>query len=438
MTKKVFVLDTNVLINDPRAVNKFSDHVCIVPMIVLEELDNHKSKERTGYPAREAIRALLRLINGANAGDIISLKDGGQLILDHEPRDANLIKKYKSLDLGKPDNRIIMVGLRYKHDPKYANRVTIVTNDGTVRAKAHAYRLASEEYRADNYTDDLERLYKEPTVIDVDPEQSTDFYSRGVVVKGDSLPGEAVFVRLDDDSKLLPAVFFDRRLHYLPDDEMKKQHYFTPRNLGQDLAFRLAMDDRIKVLILTGGAGTGKTLEALAIGMHAQMHRKGIIRIVRPTDQAAEGLGFLPGTLDEKMGPYKEAIESNYDVIAESLKKHKLKAEPFDVLCHADGKIRIKPINFDLGVTYRGFVICDEVQNLTVPQAKLFLTRIGGNTKVILTGDIGQIAESTYLTKRSSGLTHIISQMGHLPFVSHVHLTEGERSEVATAASQFL
>lgn len=437
---KVFILDTNILLVDPAAIDNFEEHVVVVSMTVMEELDGLKRRSSTEYEARQAINRILGLTTRHRPGEPVKLRAGGTFILD-----ANEVSRGESrgydLSLEKPDNRLLALAMRYKKDPDYPDRVVIVTNDAAVRIKAHALGIASEEYEAVNYRSQLDELYREPTLVDL-PESDWEGWNSGNPVK---LPGngwldEPVLVRLGDGDL---RTGFNRGGSVMPYGGLTDT-LVRPLNHQQELALQILHDYEIRVIALVGQAGTGKTILALATAVQQKLlgGTPGKVYIFRPNDQLADDIGFLPGRLDEKFSPYKRAIRDAYEVIQDSIsgsRKGK-RLQDFDSLTsdQGGGRMPILPINFIRGSTlHNALIIIDEAQNFTPHQMKTLLTRAGRNTRIIITGDPDQI-DNRFLSRRSSGLTHVIGKMRGQAIFACVNLTQGERSEVATLAAELL
>ncbi len=436
--RKVFILDTNILLVDPYAIDTFEDNVVVVSMTVMEELDGLKKRSNTEYEARQAINAILELTTSKKPGRQIQLRNGGYFILDSTEPKAKDLNDYQ-LNLEKPDNKIIATALRYRQDENYPDRVVIVSNDSAVRIKAHAIGLASEEYTAANFSNGVDNLYQAPTEVILTEQQTNDW------VKGKPIDHEGI----SDQPVLVSLGKSQWSSGHVKDDVIKPygaliSELVQPLNAQQELALQVAFDERNKIVALTGQAGTGKTILALAVAIEDKLlkNHPGKVYVFRPNDQLADDIGFLPGNLDEKFNPYKRAIRDVYEVLQQSgarLKKSK-KLQDFDSLTNdaGGGKMPILPINFIRGSTlHNAYIIIDEAQNFTAHQMKTLLTRAGRNARVIITGDPDQI-DNRFLTKRSCGLTHVIGKMRGNPIFAHVNLTQGERSEIATVAAELL
>lgn len=436
--KKVFILDTNVLLVDPDAIDNFEDNIVVISMTVLEELDGLKKRSSTEYEARTAINTILGLTTRHKPGEPVSLKSGGMFVLDSDELKNSNVKGF-DLTLEKPDNRLLALAIKYKHDPDLPNRVVIVTNDAAVRMKAHALGLASEEYEAVNFRTQVDDLYRAPTVIDLDSTQVNKW------IQGKAIPfqldrSEPVIVRIEQGEPM-SGYFRDGNIH--PYGALVST-IIEPVNAQQELALQVLYDHKKKVVALVGQAGTGKTILALAAAIEQKLlsTSPGKVYIFRPNDQVADDIGFLPGKIDEKFSPYKRAIRDAYEVIQNSVNKVKKnkRIQDFDALTNDEGggRMPILPVNFMRGSTlHNALIIIDEAQNFSAHQMKTLLTRAGRNTRVIITGDPDQI-DNRFLTKRSCGLTHVIGNMRDHDIFAYINLTQGERSEIASLAAKVL
>ena len=436
--RKVFILDTNILLVDPGAIDSFDDNFVVISMTVMEELDGLKKRSNTEYEARQAINAIVELTKHKKPGGQIQLRNNGIFILDSREANISEIQDFQ-LNLDKPDNQIIATALRYRQDVSYPDRVVIVTNDSAVRIKAHSVGIASEEYQAVNYNNGVDELYQKPSEINLTEEQVNQWV-KGKPFTIDHQRNEPVLVQLSQDqwatgqvkrNKLHPFGGFTSEL-------------VKPLNLQQELALQVAFDTGNKIVAITGQAGTGKTILSLAVAIEDKLlkNHPGKVYIFRPNDQLADEIGFLPGSLDEKFNPYKRAIRDVYEVLQQSATKLKRtrKMQDFDSLTSdsAGGRMPILPINFIRGSTlHNAYIIIDESQNFTAHQMKTLLTRAGRNSRVLITGDPDQI-DNRFITKRSSGLTHVIGKMRGNSIFAHINLTQGERSQIASVAADLL
>ncbi|NNC98745.1 MAG: PhoH family protein [Gammaproteobacteria bacterium] len=436
--RKVFILDTNVLLVDPDAIDNFEDNLVVLSMTVLEELDGLKKRASTGHEARLAIQKILALTTRNKAGEPVELRSSGQFIIDVSPHGDKCMEGV-DLTLDKPDNRLLALAIRYKNDPVHPNRVVVVTNDAAVRVKAHALGLASEEYVAVNYQNQVDELYQPPPVLKLD-NPSLETWLTGKSVQVNHPVAQSVLVD-QGDQQTDTGYVEDGNLHHYG---ALLSTLVKPLNAQQELALQVLYDQRKRIVALVGHAGTGKTILALAAAIEQKLlsTSPGKVYIFRPNDQVADDIGFLPGRIDEKFMPYKRAIRDAYEVIQGAIDKVKKgkRLPDFDTLTNDEGggRMPILPINFMRGSTlHNAIMIIDEAQNFSTHQMKTLLTRAGRNTRVIITGDPNQI-DNRFLTKRSCGLTHVIGKMrGHGVF-EYIYLNQGERSEIASLAAEVL
>lgn len=458
---KLFVLDTNVLMHDPMSLFRFEEHDIFLPMIVLEELDGHKKgMTEVARNARQASR-MLDALAGAQGADIAhGLKldttghpeAGGCLFFQTQPLDAKLPT---SLPPGKADNQILGVvqSLREKFAPR---DVVLVSKDINMRVKARALGLATDDYQNDKTLDDLDLLYSGSLAL------PTDFWAKhGNVESWQS--GSHTFYRIS--GPLVPSLLINQFVYFeapgepslyarvieirgktavlktLKDYGHLKNSVWgvTTRNREQNFAMNLLMDPEVDFVTLTGTAGTGKTLMALAAGLTQVLDDRRYTEIImtRATVSVGEDIGFLPGTEEEKMGPWMGALDDNLEVLgkSESGAGEWGRAATNELI---RSRIKIKSMNFMRGRTFLNkYVIIDEAQNLTPKQMKTLITRAGPGTKIICMGNLAQI-DTPYLTEGSSGLTFAVDKFKGWPHSGHITLARGERSRLADFASEVL
>ena len=465
---KLFVLDTNVLMHDPTCLFRFEEHDIYLPMITLEELDNHKKgMSEVARNARQVSRSLDALV-GDNAHDEISSgitlsKLGNKEAKGHLLFQTKLqhIDLPQGLPVGKADNQILAVvrALEVEY-PKRA--IVLVSKDINMRIKARALGLAAEDYFNDHVMEDSDLLYtgvielpsdfwnKHGKGIESWQENQHGFSSTFYRVTGPFIPqllvnqfvylepnnGEASFYGQVRQINGKTAVFQTLR------DYSNAKHSVwgvTSRNREQNFALNLLMDSDCDFVTLLGQAGTGKTLLALAAGLAQVLETKTYNEIIvtRVTVPVGEDIGFLPGTEEEKMSPWMGAFDDNLEVLNKSDSEGGDwgRAATQDLI---RSKIKIKSLNFMRGRTFvNKFVIIDEAQNLTPKQVKTLVTRAGPGTKIICLGNIAQI-DTPYLTEGSSGLTYVVDRFKGWTHSGHVTLARGERSRLADHASEVL
>jgi len=457
--KKIFVLDTNVLMHDPMSLFRFEEHDVFLPLITLEELDNHKKgMSEVARHARQVSRSLDALMENIDdiekgvALDRLGNVDAlGRLLVQTTELAAELPK---TLPVGKADNQIL--GVVFALSKLHPEReVALVSKDINMRIKARALGLLAEDYFNDQVLEDRDLLYSGIM------ELQSDFWeknSKGIEswqqggstyyrVSGPAVKDMMVnqFVYCETGIPLIAQVLeVNGRtavLKTLRDFSHNKNSVWgiTARNREQNFALNLLMNPECDFVTLLGQAGTGKTLLALAAGLSQVLESKQYSEIIvtRATVPVGEDIGFLPGTEEEKMAPWMGAFEDNLEV----LNKPDPSSGDWGRSATTDlirTKIRIKSMNFMRGRTFiNKFLIIDEAQNLSPKQMKTLITRAGPGTKVICLGNLAQI-DTPYLTEGSSGLTYVVDRFKGWPHAGHITLQRGERSRLADFASDNL
>jgi PhoH-like ATPase len=456
--KKLFVLDTNVLMHDPTSLFRFDEHDVYLPIATLEELDQHKrGLSDVSRNARQASRFLDEIVVGdIRSGLSIKTKDGqasrGKLFLQTEAINGELPSTLAS---GKTDNQILSV-VRFLQKKEPERQVVLVSKDINMRIKARALGLAAEDYFNDKVLEDADLLY---TGVRALPKDFWDTHGKDVEswkkeghtyyrVRGPLVSKLHVneFVFDESGDKPLYALVKEAQgrvavLETLRDYSHAKNSVWgiTARNREQNFALNLLMNPAVDFVTLLGQAGTGKTLLALAAGLTQVLDDKRYSEIImtRVTVPLGEDIGFLPGTEEEKMQPWMGALEDNLDVLNASDESGGEwgRAATRDLV---RSRIKIKSLNFMRGRTFvNKWLIIDEAQNLTPKQMKTLVTRAGPGTKVVCLGNIAQI-DTPYLTEGSSGLTYVVDRMKDWSHAGHVTLARGERSRLADHAAEVL
>ena len=460
--KKLFVLDTNVLMHDPMCLFRFEEHDIFLPMIVLEELDSHKKgMTEVARNARQTSRMLDALV-GVNDGDIsngLSLAStghkevGGNLFFQTMPLPIDMPT---SLPQGKADNQILGV-VKALGEIHVKRQVVLVSKDINMRVKARALGLHAEDYQNDKTLEDGDLLYSGSLAL------NSDFWSKQAKTIESWQSAGHTYYRIS--GSIVSSLHINQFIFYesagepslyarvteirgktavfktLKDYSHLKNAAWgiTTRNREQNFALNLLMDPEVDFVTLTGTAGTGKTLLALASGLVQVLDERRYTEIImtRATVSVGEDIGFLPGTEEEKMGPWMGALDDNLEVLG----KTDTSAGEWGRAATNElirSKIKIKSLNFMRGRTFLNkFVIIDEAQNLTPKQMKTLITRAGPGTKIICMGNIAQI-DTPYLTEGSSGLTYAVDRFKGWPHGGHITLARGERSRLADYASDVL
>jgi PhoH-like ATPase len=466
---KTFVLDTNVLMHDPSSLFRFEEHDIFLPMMTLEELDNHKKGvSEVARNVRQVTRSLDAMIeaiadtsdNGLNMAEGIPLsvlgnkEATGRLYFQTQPLEIETSSVIEGLTVGKADNQILGV-VRALQAKQKDRLVVLVSKDINIRIKAHALGLPAEDYFNDQVIDDADLLYSGAMQL---PEGFWDSHGKRLEswqqggytfyrVTGPLCAAFHVnqFVYEEGPTPLYALVQEVQGrtavLRTLRDFTHAKNSVWgiTARNREQNFALNLLMNPDVDFVTLLGQAGTGKTLLALASGLAQILETKiyNEIIVTRATVPLGDDIGFLPGTEEEKMQPWMGALEDNLEVLNRGVDS----GGDWGRSAAADlirTRIKIKSLNFMRGRTFiNKFLIIDEAQNLTPKQMKALITRAGPGTKVVCMGNIAQI-DSPYLTEGSSGLTYVVDRFKGWSHGGHVTLQRGERSRLADFATEAL
>ncbi len=460
---KLFVLDTNVLLHDPTSLFRFEEHDIYLPMIVLEELDAHKKgMTEVARNARQISRSLdaLAATSGADMARGLKLDSTGQrsatgcLFFQTTALDYRLPS---SLPQGKAHNQILGVveALRQQHAGR---EVVLVSKDINMRVKARALGLPAEDYQSDKVLADDDLLYSGMLVLPADfwssHSKSMESWQNGAHtyyrISGPIVPqlmiNQFVYFEAAGEPSLYARVSEIRDktavLKTLKDYGHAKNAVWgvTTRNREQNFAVNLLMDPEIDFVTLAGTAGTGKTLMALAAGLTQVLDERRYTEIImtRATVSVGEDIGFLPGTEEEKMGPWMGALDDNLEFLAKGDGGNAGEWGRAATNELIRSRIKIKSMNFMRGRTFMNkYVIIDEAQNLTPKQMKTLITRAGPGTKIICMGNLAQI-DTPYLTEGSSGLTFAVDRFKGWAHSGHITLARGERSRLADFASEVL
>lgn len=429
--KKNFILDTNVLLHEATAIQRFQDNNVIIPLKVIEEIDHFKKDQsELGRNARHVSRLLDELRQNGKLNKGVDLPQGGML------RIAFPGETYKNGLTADDQILELAIQMRKPGEP----RCIVVSKDINLRLKADALGLDAEDYESDRV--DITELYTGHTEFmapaellesfrrdgRVSPPSDTSFSpNQYVLLRHDADPNHTVLVRYDGDLKLFVPLI------PTPDEVKPVQ----PRNKEQHYAMDALLNDNIKVVTIIGKAGTGKTLLAVAAAVFKTMHEKRYRRmlICRPTVPMGKDIGFLPGTLEEKLTPWMQPIYDALDFLSTGGRIWKRNK---DGTRDEEDRIGIEPLTYIRGRSIPNqFIVVDEAQNLTPLEAKTVLTRVGPGTKIVLTGDIYQI-DNPFLDSMSNGLSSVVEKFRPHSVASHIVLGRGVRSEVAELAANLL
>ncbi|MDE2223705.1 MAG: PhoH family protein [Xanthomonadaceae bacterium] len=455
--RRIYALDTNVLLHDPTALFRFEEHDVFIPMTVLEELDEKKQGvSEVARNARQASRFLNELIERNNShgiADGVPLQQPDGIKLRSGGANGRLYFQTQTGNgTGKADNRILAAILDLReHNPDAA--VALVSKDINLRIKSTISGIAAEDYENDRALDDFSLLYTGAA------ELPADFWDRHPELHSWSERGQTFYeVKPRDDETWQP-----NECLYLPGEnsvelrvldqandktKLALLHDYTgsahsvwgiaARNREQNFALNMLMDPDIDFVTLLGTAGTGKTLLALAAGLAQVMDQQRYREIImtRATVSVGEDIGFLPGTEEEKMTPWMGALTDNLEVLTNPEEGGSWGRQATNDLLAS--RIKIRSLNFMRGRTFLSrYLIIDEAQNLTPKQMKTLVTRAGPGTKIVCLGNVEQI-DTPYLTETTSGLTYAVDRFKQWPHAAHVTLRRGERSRLADFASEAL
>ena len=439
---KNYILDTNVLLHDPHSLLNFEENAVLIPMEVIEEIDRFKRESsELGQNARAVSRSLDELRKQGALSDGVPLSNGGSLKIIYEHKNGNGngqeadAPKFSSDSV---DNRILTLAFQIKKKSKAPT--ILVSKDINLRIKADAIGLKAEDYETDRVH--LKDLYTTTREIPMSTEKLANFRANGEIeanggkkyfpneycsLVDESNPKRTVLARVDGTAtKLIPIV-----------DCREGVWGIKPRNREQHFAFDALLDDRIKLVTLMGKAGTGKTLMAMAAGLKRTVLDREFRRLVvaRPTISMGKELGFLPGSLEEKLAPWMQPIHDALEMLSDLNMGHDHRRSS-DLM--RSGTIVVEALSYIRGRSIANqFMIIDEAQNLTPLEVKTIVTRVGTGTKLIFTGDPYQI-DNPYVDSSSNGFNYIVSKFRDQALAAHIELQKGERSDLAELAANIL
>jgi len=437
--KKLFVLDTSVLLFDHNSITNFQNNDVAIPITVLEELDNFKiGNETKNYEAREVIRFLDKISNNSELNKWINLGQGkGSLkIVMH----TNHLETNAELIYGKEknDHKILNAALALKQHNKKCS-VILVTKDINLRLKAKAIGLQAEDYKTGKVKDVTNLSKGFPIINNFEEETIKKLYQENHIKEdgllGDNKLSNGYYILNNGKASILAR--YNEENDEIERVEKKYAYGIKPKNAEQTFAINALLNEDIKLVALQGVAGTGKTLLALASALE-QKNKYNQIILARPVIPLSNReIGFLPGNADDKISPYMQPLWDNLLFIKNQFKTNEKKNKSIDELEHS-GKLAITALAFIRGRSLSNIIfIIDEAQNLTPHEIKTIITRAGENTKVIFTGDINQI-DTPYMDEQSNGLTYLIDRLKGNKLFAHIKLEKGERSELANLANELL
>jgi len=435
--RKIYVLDTNILIHDPKAITKFEGNDVVLPIYVIEEIDKLKKSEgNRGAAARGAARYIDGLREKGSLSQGVNIE--GDIFFRVEI-DGDRTELPDSLKRDIIDNRILAIALYIKKKNK-DKKVILVSKDTNMRIKGDALGLYIEDYQTGKVT--LEGLYKGSQEVEVSSENIKKYDKSGrikydEIMETKPLPNE--FIILKNKEKTFAGRFntSSKRIERLSFGDVSAWGV-RGRNKEQEFALDLLMDESVKVVTLVGKAGTGKTLLAVATGLEQVVERSKYKKlfIARPIVTMGKDIGYLPGSEKEKLKPWMQPIFDNIDFLANA--KEEKAGEKVISGLEALGLLKIEALTYIRGRSIpAGFMIIDEAQNLTPHEIKTIVTRAGENTKIVFTGDPYQI-DNPYLDTESNGLTYLAEKFKSATISGHITLEKGERSELAELAATLL
>ena len=438
--KKIYVLDTNVLLYDPQALTKFEDNSIIIPITVIEEIDRFKKDmNETGRNARQFSRLMDDFRKQGSLSKGLPLGDGGTLRI--EIYEEHVMKRLPpELREQRGDNRILAVAVDLmENEPNVP--VILVTKDTNLRIKADALGLAAQDYESDKVA--IDELYSGVANLEVSAELIDRFYSQGwLQLEERLLPNQFVtLIEAANRSHSAIGRFDHQSGRMVPLQGAGKEGVWSlfPRNREQSFALDALLDDKVKIVTLVGKAGTGKTLLAIAAGLQKTAEENVYNRLLvsRPIFPMGRDLGFLPGDLEEKLSPWMQPIFDNVELLLSGHEGEKRHSKGYKELM-AMGILEIEALTYIRGRSIPNqYLIVDEAQNLTPHEIKTIVTRAGEGTKIILTGDPYQI-DNPYVDAESNGLTYVVERLKEQNISGHVTMTKGERSELAELAANLL
>ena len=443
MAKKNYVIDTSVFLSDSRCIYKFGNADLFIAYKVLEEIDKHKKRQDSvGFHARQTIKILDELRAKGSLATGVRLEKGKGIFKVEEGQ----ITLPDGLSMKVPDHQILATAL-YVKESNPRRKTIVVSRDINMRVIADAIGIEAEEYQTVKAVESTDKIYTGYQEIVVDDELVEQFYNdEEIRLDEELLKTQRIklyanqFVMLISSSnpkKTALARYVDmvHPLEKIRDRKHETSWGVLPRNKEQTFAFDLLFDETVPFVSLIGRAGSGKTLMAIAagmeqtLGMHGNKYRKLVVS--RPVQPMGKDIGFLPGDLKEKMMPWLAPIQDNLEMI---IGQDKVVFKQF----LEQGKIEIEALTYIRGRSINNaFMIIDEAQNLTAHEVKTIITRVGENTKVVLTGDIEQI-DNIYTNETSNGLTYAVEKFKEHDLAGHVTFMKGERSRIATLASKIL
>jgi PhoH-like ATPase len=439
--KKNFVVDTNVLLHDPRSLFGFGDNNVVVPIYVIEEIDNFKRDLSTlGRNARQVSRYLdeFRGLGNLRTGVPLAPEKGTLRVLFTERQIPGEL-----VDHHTTDNKILAVALDLRDREKDLPAV-FVSKDTNLRIRADALGLHAEDYDVEAVT--LDELWSGVAEVEVDSHQVNEFYTGGFVARdaSDEVPPPNEYVVLRDRANPQHSAvgkFSASRQGYVPLIKVSKEGVWgiRPRNKEQSFTLDLLLNDDVRLVTIVGKAGTGKTLLAIAAGLQKTMEESVYQKLLvsRPIFPLGRDIGYLPGDVEQKLNPWMQPIFDNVEYLMNLSRSEKKSGRGYHELVDL-GIMEIEPLTYIRGRSIPNqFIIVDEAQNLTPHEVKTIITRVGDGTKIVLTGDPYQI-DNPYVDQTNNGLIHVVNRFKNERLAGHITMSKGERSPLAELAANLL
>ena len=436
MAKKTYVLDTNVYLTESNSISSFLNNDILIPLKVLDEIDKHKKRpDSVGVQARNTIRTLDQLRDKGNLYKGVRLGKGKGIV---KVRSYNPLCLPDDLDLEDSDNQIIATALTEMEENK-TRKVVVVSRDINMRVKCDALGILTEDYHVEQVVAKSDDLYSGICEILVDDQVIEDFYGDKEVHLSEQqesalYPNQFIMLISSSNSKKTALARYKNKFSGLLKVPNTIAWQTKARNKEQQFALNLLMDPDVPVVSLIGKAGSGKTLLALAAGLEQTLGSTSTYKkivVTKPVEPVGKDIGFLPGSLEEKMLPWLAPIQDNLQFL---MGDDRMTLD----LYQEKGQIEVEAMTFIRGRSIsNAFIVIDEVQNMTQHEIKTVLTRVGEGTKIVLTGDIEQI-DNVYIDATNNGLSYVVERLKQEDITGHVTLMKGERSTVATIAAQKL
>lgn len=432
---KTFILDTNVLLHDPDSIFAFKDNKVVIPMKVIEELDLFKKyNDERGRSARLISRSLDALRNIGKLSDGVEIQDGGILQVIMDANDVSLPKDFAS---EKSDNQILSIAVSLK---KKGERVIFITKDVNLRIKSEVLDIETQDYEKSKVK--MDELYSGWRELKVPAATIDKFYKDGkIAIDQKFYANECVALKDEGGSSKSALTKFSKAKDALTPifHQNSAPWGLKPLNIQQKFAMELLLCNEINLVTLIGLPGAGKTLLALACGLQktVEEHFFRKLYIARPIIPMGKDIGFLPGTKEEKLGPWMGAINDNLEFLMDKGHTDAKTEEKIDYL-FASGQIEVDSLTYIRGRSLpQQYIIIDDAQNLTPHEVKTIISRAGAGTKIVLTGDPYQI-DNPYLDASSNGLTYLVERFKGQELFGHITFTKSERSALAAISSELL